>query len=95
MNPEDPIQQLEAYYQRLHHAPAPALSVAKPIRWWEVAGGLVAGAAAVVIAVTLCLSGGDSKAPTMGLTEHQMRVAGMNPIEAPRRRAQREAPWHA
>ena len=81
MSPEDPIQYLQAHYGRLREVPMPPIQVHAPFRWFEVVGGLAAGAAAVLIVVSVCLSG-QSAQPTGGaLIEHQMRGAGLTLAE--------------
>jgi hypothetical protein len=94
MNPEDPIEKLERHYARLRQLPVPAASM--KLRWWEAVGGLVAGAAAVVLAVSICTSGAvqASVQPGPTLLRQQMRSAGLTPEpELPPKRAQRETVW--
>src|SRR5437016_4842470 len=96
MNSEDPIQHLEAHYRRLQGKPAPDLRARTPFRWWEAAGGLAAGAAVVVLAVTMSLS--TQSPPSTGpspILESQMRSAGL--LQSPPahlRHAQLEGTWH-
>jgi hypothetical protein len=95
MNPEDPVEKLQRYYSRLHQLAIPITNLTPKVRWWEVAGGLATGAAAVVFAVSLCLSS-PGIAPAQGghLLEQQMRSAGLSlEPELPPRRAQGDARW--
>lgn len=95
MNDRDPIEALESYYRELGEIPIPTLVNRRAIHWWEAAGGIAAGAAAVVVAVSICLNLGNSGAgPNPGLTEHQVRMAGLQ-IDAlpPHRRTQGGRRW--
>jgi hypothetical protein len=96
MNPEDPIQSLEAHYRALQGLPVPALSVRKPMRWYEAVGGIAAGIAAVFIAVSTCLAGSSpAKSSGGALLQSQMRSAGLVQDEPQTvKHAQAEGPWH-
>lgn len=97
MNPNDPIRHLEAHYQRLHDVLTPEFRFRRSVRWWEAAGGLVAGMAAVLLAVSLTLSGTEpSLRGPSPLLQSQIRSAGLlDEALAHPRRAEREGPWHA
>jgi hypothetical protein len=96
MKQRDPIEELERYYGQMKRQPVRIFPpVAERIKWWEAAGGLAAGVAAVVIAVSFCVSPtGNVQAESGTLLLHQMRSAGMA-IEAdiPTKRAQRKSLW--
>lgn len=95
MNPEDPIKHLESYYEDLRTIYTPYRTVSISLRWWEVAGGLAAGAAMVVAAVTVCLSSPPRVAPLEGMLQHQARMAGIAAdAQGPHKHAQRGASWH-
>lgn len=97
MNPDDPIHQLEAHYRRLHDVSVPNLQVRRAVHWWEAAGGLAAGVAAVMLVVSLTISGPEpSLRGPSPLLQSQMRSAGLvDGTAAHPRRAEREGPWHA
>ena len=96
MSLEDPIRKLEAHYKALKGQPVPPLQVKRRLRWYEPVAGLVAGIAAVFVAISICMAGSTpAQTPGGALLQSQMQSAGLVFTDAEKpRRAQAEGSWH-